>query len=97
MDCAGELEGRMVTGETAFMASCLFVLESRRQMNRLSERLDEADQTLWEMRDLVTEHEAEIGFLNTCVQSLEERNRHWGRSTRSSHGPGAITQTPGRL
>ena len=73
MNHAEELEGRMVTGETAFMATRLFALESRRQINRLSGRLNEAETTIREMWELVTEHEAEIGTLNTWVQSLEDR------------------------
>ena len=72
MSWAVEVEGRMVTGETAFMAACLFALESRRQINRLSERLDEVEQIIREMQELVTEHEAEIGTLNTQVWSLED-------------------------
>ena len=79
MSWAVEVEGRMVTGETAFMAARLFALESRRQINRLSGRLDEAEQTIREMRELVTEHEAEIGNLNTQVWSLEDRCRRRGR------------------
>ena len=69
----------MVTGEMAFMAARLFALESRRQINRVSERLDAAEQTIREMRELVTEHEAEIGTLNTRVRSLEDRCRRQGR------------------
>ena len=42
------------------MAAHLFALESRRQINRLSQRLDDAEPTIREMRELVTEHEAEI-------------------------------------
>ena len=75
MGRALEVEGRMVTGETAFMAAHLFALESRRQINRVSERLDAAEQTIREMRELVTEHEAEIRSLNTRVRSLEDRLR----------------------
>ena len=33
MGHAGEAEGRMVTGEMAFLAARLFALESRRQIN----------------------------------------------------------------
>ena len=54
-------------------------MESRRQINRLSGQLDEAETTIWEMRELVTEHEAEIGNLNTWVWSLEDRCRRRGR------------------
>ena len=90
MGWALEIEGRMVTGEMAFMAARLFALESRRQVNRVSERLDAAEQTIREMRELVTEHEAEIGSLNTRVSSLENRLRRRGRRVviqgRSSSG-----------
>ena len=79
MGRALEVEGRMVTGEMAFMAARLFALESRRQINRVSERLDAAEQTIREMRELVTEHEVEIGTLNTWVRSLEDRLRRRGR------------------
>ena len=79
MSQALKVEGRMVTGEMAFMAARLFALESRRQINRLSEWLDGAEQTIREMQELVTEHEAEIGNLNTRVRSLEDRCRHQGR------------------
>ena len=62
----------------------------------MSERLNEADQTIQEMQELVTEHEVEIGVLNTRVWSLEERNRHCCRSLGSrgwsSHGPGTSTR-----
>ena len=79
MGRALEVEGRMVTGEMAFMAARLFALESRRQVNRVSERLDVAEQTIREMRELITEHEAEVGSLNTRVSSLENRLRRRGR------------------
>ena len=79
MSRAGELEGRMVTGETAFMATRLFALESRRQINRLSGWFDKAETTIREMQELITEHEAEIGTLNTWVRSLEDRCRCRGR------------------
>ena len=46
MSWALEIEGRMVTGEMAFMAARLFALESRRQVNRVSEQLDAAEQTI---------------------------------------------------
>ena len=46
MGRALEVEGRMVTGEMAFMAARLFALESRRQINRVSERLDVVEQTI---------------------------------------------------
>ena len=69
----------MVTGEMAIMAAQLFALESRRQINRLSARLDEVETTIREMRELVTKHEVEIGTLNTQVRSLEDRCRRRGR------------------
>ena len=82
----------MVTGEMAFMAACLFALESRRQINRVSERLDAAEQTIREMRELVTEHEAEIGTLNTRVRSLEDRLRRRGRRVEVV-GVGCVSQS----
>ena len=99
MSRAGELEGRMVTGETAFMATCLFVLESRRQINRLSGRLDDAETTIREIRELVTEHEVEIGTLNTRVRSLEDRCRCRGRRVeiRGRGSSGGSTCPPSSL
>ena len=96
MGRALEVEGRMVTGEMAFMAARLFALESRWQINRVSERLDAAEQTIREMRELVTEHEAEIGSLNTQVSSLENRLRHRGRRVVIQHrdSSGGSTQPP---
>ena len=96
MSWALEVEGRMVTGEIAFMAARLFALESRRQINRLSGRLDEVGQTIWEMRELVTEHEAEIGNLNTRVRSLEDRCRCRGRRVeiRGRGSSGGSTRPP---
>lgn len=49
MSRAGDLEGRMVSGEMAFLATHLFALESRRQINCLSEQLDRAENTVSEM------------------------------------------------
>jgi hypothetical protein len=88
MGRAGDTEGRMVTGELAFMAARLFTLESRRQVNRLSERLDEALGTIEEMRTLISEHEESIGSLSDRVRILEGRDRgrrlRGRRSSRSS-------------
>ena len=71
-------------------------MESRRQINWLSERFNEAQQTIQEMWELVTEHEVEISVLNTRVSMLEERSHRWGCSVGSrnwsSHGLGTLTR-----
>ena len=85
----------MVTGEVAFLAARLFVLESRRQINRVNDRLEGALETIEELRTLVTEHEESIGTLSERVRELERmsrlecrRNRRFEhRSSRTSGGP----------
>ena len=75
MGRAHELESRMVTGEVAFLAARLFALESRRQINRVNERLEGALETIEEMRTLITEHEETIGSLDQRVRDLERQVR----------------------
>ena len=98
MDRAHELESRMVTGEVAFLAARLFALESRRQINRVNDRLGEALDMIEEMKTLITEHEETIGSLVQRVQDLERegRMRRRGRqrvrrSSGSSGGPSTST------
>ena len=71
MGCAGEAEGRMVTGEMAFLATHLFALESRRQINCVNEWLEEVLGVIEEARTLITEHEGTIGSLGERVWILE--------------------------
>ena len=98
MGCAGEVEGRMVTGEMAFLAAQLFTLESRRQINCVNERLEEALGMIEEMRTLITEHEETIGSLGQHVHILEgqgwmRRRRNQGSQTSQlSGGPSTSTR-----
>ena len=95
MGCVCEAESRMVTGEVAFAAACLFALESRRQINRVNERLEEALTTI-EMRGSISGHEETIRSLNDCVEMLEEQARrrrrrvHQSRSSGSSGSSGPL-------
>ena len=97
MGCVCEAESRMVMGEVAFAAAHLFALESRRQINRVNERLEEVLGKIMEMRTLITEHKETIGSLSQHVRILEgqewmRRRRaqdHW--SSGSSGGPSAST------
>ena len=98
MGHALESESRMVTGEVAFLAAWLFALESRRQINRVNDRLGEALDTIKEMRTLITEHEETIGSLSQRVRDLErqarmrrERIGARRRSSGSSGGPSTST------
>ena len=89
----------MVTGEVAFLAARLFALESRRQINRVNDRLGEALDTIEEMRTLVTEHEETIGSLSQRVRDLERgmrvRRERIGARRRSSGSSGAPSTSTG--
>ena len=95
MGCAGEVEGRMVTGKMAFLATWLFTLESRRQINCVNEWLEEVFGMI-EMGTLIMEHEETIGSLGQHVRILEGqvwvRRRSRGSQTSQSSG-GLSTST----
>ena len=84
MGHAGEVEGRMVTRGVAFLAACLFALESRRQINHVNKQLEEVLGVIEEARTLITEQEETIESLSDCVQILEGRDWMRRRRDRSS-------------
>ena len=79
----------MVTGEVVFAAARLFALESRRQINRVNERLEEALAMIEEMRGSISGHEETIRSLNDCVEMLEEQARRRRRRVRQSRSSGS--------
>ena len=84
-----EAESRMITGEVAFAAARLFALESRRQINRVNEQLEEALTTIEEMRDSISGHEETIRSLDSRVEMLEEQARRRRRRVRQSRSSGS--------
>ena len=99
MGRAHELESRMVTGEVAFLAARLFALESRRQINRVNDRLEGALETIEDMRTLITKHEETIGSLSQRVRDLERqarmRRERMGVRRRSSGSLGVPSTSTG--
>ena len=84
-----EAESRMVTGEVAFAAARLFALESRRQINCVNERLEEALTMIEEMRGSISGHEETIRSLNDRVEMWEEQARRRRRRVCQSRSSGS--------
>ena len=85
----------------AFLATRLFALESRRQINCVNEWLEEVLGMIEEMRTLIMEHEETIGSLSQRVQILEgqewvrRRRARVSQSSGSSGGSGGPSTSTG--